>query len=199
MNTKPRLNDSTSQEELSSIGDDLLMQQVSLEDDHAAFDQLYHRHAARMGGFFLRMLGHDRDKAQDFTQELFMRLYTSRGFYNPQESFSTWLYSMAYNLCKNEYRHAQVKESYEAHCTATGEVGVEEGTEERIDRSLLKQRMSRAVDSLPVVQREVFILHYIEELPVARVAALVQVPEGTVKSRLYTALARVTEIMKKYK
>ena len=92
----------------ASNTDERLMQLVG-RGDHEAFRELYGRHARRLQGFFLRMLEHDSDKAADFTQELFMKVYEQRRRFDARQSdFTTWLYAMAYNLCKNEYRHLEI-------------------------------------------------------------------------------------------
>ena len=92
--------------------DEQLMQLIG-QGNQEAFRQLYERHARRLQGFFLRMLAYDEEKAKDFTQELFIKVYEQSPRFNEGKSpFTTWLYSMAYNLCKNEYRHQEVVEAY---------------------------------------------------------------------------------------
>ena len=61
--------------------------------------------APRAQGFFLRMTGYDLELARDLTQDLFMRLWTSRDSYDSGRPFSTWMFSIACNMLKNEYRH----------------------------------------------------------------------------------------------
>jgi len=92
--------------------DEELMRRVS-RNDTTAFEEIYTRYAKRMQGFFIRMLGYDIAKAEDFTQELFLKVYESRSAYEEGRTFSSWAFSMAYNLCKNEYRHREVVETHE--------------------------------------------------------------------------------------
>lgn len=178
--------------------DEQLMQLVG-RGDREAFRELYERHARRLQGFFLRMLGYDADKAADFTQELFMKVYEQRRRFRPEEHhFSTWLYAMAYNLCKNDYRHTEVMERHHAEHLATADEAIPP-PECDYDRHLLHQHLRLSIASLPAEQRTAFILRHQEELSVKEIARIMSVPEGTVKSRLHYALQSVAEKMKPFK
>ena len=83
--------------------DERLMERFVAEGNGKAFEELYHRYAPRLKGFFVRMLS-DPDLADDCLQELFLRIYEARESYRADRRFSTWVFAMAYNLCKNEYR-----------------------------------------------------------------------------------------------
>lgn len=178
---------------LQSLPDAELMLRVG-QGEHAAYEVLYERHAQRLGGFFLRMLSYDTAKAEDMVQELFIRVWTHRASYHASQPFTTWLYAMAYNLCKNDYRHQEVCQSYTAECSLREEPI--STTDEAIERSELRQLLRQAVQSLPMVQRDAFLLHYDEELTVPEVARIVGCPEGTVKSRLAAALQTIRKQMK---
>ncbi len=181
---------------LSALTDAELMQRIG-RGEHAAFDTLYNRYARRLGGFFLRMLAYDTAKAEDMVQELFARVWTHRKKYRSAQPFATWLYAMAYNLCKNEYRHETVRQAYVEELRQR-----EEATDEptkAMERDELRQRLRQAVQSLPTAQRDAFLLHYDEELTISEVAHIVGCPEGTVKSRLYAALESVKRMMNEYK
>ena len=181
---------------LSALTDAELMQRIG-RGEHKAFDTLYNRYARRLGGFFLRMLAYDTAKAEDMVQELFARVWTHRNEYRSTQPFATWLYAMAYNLCKNEYRHEAVCQAYIEQCQQR-----EEPTEElseAMERDELRQRLRQVVQSLPTAQRDAFLLHYDEELTIPEVAHIIGCPEGTVKSRLYTALESVKRIMNEYR
>ena len=181
---------------LSTLTDAELMQRIG-RGEHKAFDTLYYRYARRLGGFFLRMLAYDAAKAEDMVQELFVRVWTHRKEYRSTQPFATWLYAMAYNLCKNEYRHETVHQAYIEQCQQR-----EEPTEElseAMERDELRQRLRQVVQSLPTAQRDAFLLHYDEELTVPEVARIMSCPEGTVKSRLATALTTIKKQMNAYK
>ena len=87
---------------IASLSDEDLMARVASKDDDRAFDELYHRHARRVMGFIMRQLS-DSDRAADLMQDAFLRLWSSRERYIVDKCFSTWLFSIAYNLLKNEF------------------------------------------------------------------------------------------------
>ena len=181
---------------LLSLPDAELMLRVG-QGEHEAYEVLYARHARRLGGFFLRMLAYDTAKAEDMVQELFTRVWTHRASYRTAQPFTTWLYAMAYNLCKNDYRHEAVHKDYATECSLREEPTAT--IDEAIERSELRQLLRQAVQSLPEAQRDAFLLHYDEELTVPEVARIVGCPEGTVKSRLAAALTTVKKQMNAYK
>lgn len=150
------------------------------------FDSLYRHHGRRAQGFFLRMTGYDRPLAEDLTQELFTRIWEHRADYRDEQSFTTWMYTIAYNLCKNVYRHRTVAETYlqDAQSTTAEEAPVSDELERTEQRALLAQ----AIQRLPQKQREVFMLRYEEGLSIEDVASVCAIPTGTVKSRLFNAL-----------
>src|ERR1035437_8441345 len=77
--------------------------------DTKAFEELYKRYSKKIHYYFFRMLGNDKEKANDFTQDIFLKVIEKNSSYNKQLKFSTWLYSLATNMCRNEYRHTEVK------------------------------------------------------------------------------------------
>ena len=178
---------------LPSLPDAELMLRVG-QGEHTAYEVLYERHAQRLGGFFLRMLAYDTAKAEDMVQELFIRVWTHRSSYHPSQPFTTWLYAMAYNLCKNDYRRQEVRQGYAAECSLREEPIAT--TDEALERSELRQLLRQAVQALPEAQRDAFLLHYDEELTVPEVARIVGCPAGTVKSRLATALQTIRRQIK---
>lgn len=158
------------------------------------FNSLYREHARRVQGFFLRMVGGDRPLAEDMTQELFSRLWESRSRYDGTHPFTTWMYSAAYNLCKNHYRHSDVA----ANATSQPEENLlSPAADETLLREEQKQLLSEAVGRLPEGIREVFLLRYEEELPIREVAQILGIPEGTVKSRAYNALQTLQQAMRR--
>ena len=181
---------------LQSLPDGELMLRIG-QGGHEAFDTLYNRYARRLGGFFLRMLAYDSAKAEDMVQELFTNVWVHRKDYRPEQPFIPWIYAMAYNLCKNDYRHEVVRQAYEEECMARGEAADEPARQMEHDE--MKRRLRIAIRSLPEVQRDVFLLHYDEELTVPEVAQITGCPEGTVKSRIYAALDTIRKIMNEYK
>jgi hypothetical protein len=97
-------------EHIRSSSDEKLMGLLG-RGDIAAFDELYDRYGGRLLRYFHRMLGRDEEKAQDFLQDIFLRIVERPELFSLDRRFSTWIFSVAHNMCKNEYRRAMVRQS----------------------------------------------------------------------------------------
>src|SRR5215216_5237282 len=77
--------------------------------DQRAFDNLYGRYCNALTSYFMRMMWRDREKAEDFVHDLFTKLIHRPELFDPSRSFKTWVYSVANNMCKNEYKKQEVR------------------------------------------------------------------------------------------
>ena len=160
------------------------------------FRALYLEHGRRAQGFFMRMMGYDVQLARDMVQDLFTRIWEHRDTFRANASFTTWMFSIAYNMCKNEYRHREIVQAYQEHILATTtDIASDADTLERQQR---RQMLQEAINALPENQKPLFLLRYDEELTIPEIARITMLPEGTVKTRLLTALKSVKESMDKY-
>ncbi len=166
------------------------MQQIVL-GDHAAFDALYHRYKDRMFYYFYRMLGNSADTANDFLQELFMKLIEKPESYNSAFPFSTWFYSVANNMCKNEYRKRGVRQEYWE--TEALEPQNDYLSDSSIEHEQVIEKIFETLDSLAEEHRSAFLLRYREGFSIKEVAEILELPEGTVKSRLFYAKKMLAE------
>jgi RNA polymerase sigma-70 factor (ECF subfamily) len=156
------------------------------------FRTLYLEHGPRAQGFFLRMTGFDRELARDLTQDLFLRLWDSRHNYDERRPFRTWMFAIAYNMLKNEYRRRMTVMEYAENAPKEEPVTDTDHLEQKQRDRIL----SDAIGRLPEPQKVVFLLRYEEELPLTEIARVCNIPEGTVKSRLFTALTAVRNYCK---
>ena len=160
------------------------------------FRNLYLEHGRRAQGFFMRMMGYDVQLARDMVQDLFTRIWEHRDSFRADASFTTWMFSIAYNMCKNEYRHREIVQTYQEHIMATTtDIASDADTLEQKQR---RQMLAQAINRLPENQKPLFLLRYDEELTVPEIARITMLPEGTVKTRLLTALRSVKESMSMY-
>ena len=178
---------------LSSQSDEQLMQRAS-RGSNRAFEELYNRYARRLQGFFVRRLGDDADLAADFMHDTFLRLYAAREKYHEGNSFRAWLYTIAYNLCKNHHRNqlAIVPADSVAEEAAEADIEVE------LDESILHNALREALKRLPEHYAMLFSLHYEEELTIPQIAQIADLPEGTVKSRLHKTMNIIKQQLKQY-
>lgn len=169
---------------LASLSDEELMQRVSSKDDDRAYDELYHRHARRLMGLFYRQMNGDEALAADLTQDAFMRVWTARDRFSG-DNFRTWLLTIGYNLIKNHYRHTEHQKQYELFSRQTGEEAADNNIIDKMENDAFDQTLRQELEKLPSETRLLFSFRFEEELTVPEIAALMGIPEGTVKSRLY--------------
>ena len=177
---------------LSAQTDEQLMLRAARGSDRA-FEELYNRHARRLQGFFVRRLGNDADLAADFMHDTFLRLYAAREKYHEGSNFRAWLYTIAYNLCKNHHRNQLTMISDEGKDLAD-----ETNIEVKLDAAMLHEALRDVLRSLPEPYAMLFSLHYEEELTIPQIAQITDLPEGTVKSRLHKAMNIIKQNLKQY-
>lgn len=178
------------------FSDTELMTQMA-SGDQSAFRELYLRYKDRMYYYFYRILGNSDELANDFLQELFLKLIEKPEAYNPAYSFTTWFYSVANNMCKNEFRRRGIRQEYQA--METTEPPVDYMNEPQIEQEQVIEKVFQTLDSLGEEHRSAFLLRYREGFSVKEIAAILDLPEGTVKSRLFYAkkiLAEKLEYLK---
>ena len=169
---------------LASLSDEELMQRVASKDDDRAYGELYHRHACRLMGLFYRQMNGDEALAADLTQDAFMRVWTARDRFSGA-NFRTWLLTIGYNLIKNHYRHTEHQKQYELFSKQTGEEAADNNIIDKMENDAFDQTLRQELEKLPLDSRLLFSFRFEEELTVPEIAALMGIPEGTVKSRLY--------------
>ncbi len=152
-----------------------------------AFPVLVQRHRARVFAFVLR-LTQERSRAEDVLQETWLRVVRGAASYTPTAKFTTWVYTIARNLCVDGARREQHRASEpleeEPRDTGTPWSDPERGAGSAELRPLLEA----AVAALPKEQREVFLLRELAGVPFADIARMTGAPEPTVKSRMRYAL-----------
>lgn len=175
--------------------DEELMSQVK-GGSNRAFDELYQRYARRLNGFFYCQLGGNPERAADAVQDVMLRLYEARSRYITGQSVATWVFTMAYNLCKNQYRHLEHEQNYLARLDA--EPITDSHVELQMDRSRLQEALQQVLAALPPPLHMLFTLRYEEDLTVPQIAEIQQIPEGTVKSRLHKTMNIIRNKLKDY-
>ena len=181
---------------LSRESDEELMSRVVAGSD-AAFEELYGHYARRLQGFFFRQLGGDEEAAADATHDAFLRLYEARDRYVEGRRVDTWLFTIAYNLCRNRYRRNAYETDYLA--TLDAEPVSTENIEIEMDRETLRQALAKVLGGLPPPLRLLFSLRYEEELTVPQIASVLDIPSGTVKSRLHKTMQLIRRQLSEYK
>ena len=151
--------------------------------DMVAFNEMVNRYKNRLMNVIGRMLS-SVEEAEDVVQETFVRVYQHRQSFNFKHCFSTWIYTIALNLARNELRKRKKFKFYEISEMQGNEA--EFAVEAKLP-SRLPQVLSAAIQGLPEKYRTAFILRDIQEMPYDEVAKALSVPLGTVKSRVNRA------------
>ena len=152
--------------------------------EQLAFDELYHRYSKPMLNFFYRMLNYDREKAQDLLHDLFLKIIENPQSFDSSKKFSTWFYTLAGNRIKNEYRKQQIRNDYAGDLRIANYNAVELNGES-LDKKIFTERLTAELNKLDAETKMLFNLRFVEEMPVKEIAALLDCPEGTIKSRLF--------------
>jgi RNA polymerase sigma-70 factor (ECF subfamily) len=179
------------------VPDEELMKLVQ-QKDAKAFEALYDRYSKLLFTYFCRMLWRDRERARDFTQELFSKIIHKPELFDPSRSFKTWLYSVAHNMCKNEYAKHEVRKV--AHQELKRSDGSTDGNDSarQMDRAGFHAKLDEALSELDETKRTTFELRFRQEMSIQEISEAMQCSEGTVKSRLFYTLKELQTKLKHY-
>lgn len=159
-----------------------------------ALEALVQRHHASLLAHLARLTG-DAHLAEDLTQETFVRLVRDAHSYRYPRPFKPWFYAIARNLARNHWQSAYHRHVAVDIAAASAEdvPAVEPDPAEWLERLERRQGLQAALAGLSFEQREALSLRFGQELSVEETAAVLGVPTGTVKSRVFTALRRLRD------
>ena len=178
--------------------EDLKLVELFRSGDRIAFDRLVTRYQARIIGLCVKVLGNTSD-GEDAAQDTFMKMYKNIAQFRGNSRFSTWLYTIALNTCRNSGRSwwSNVwKKSYKLDKQSSGEDGGEYNRElcdtrmlpsKDLDRNIRATVIERAIKKLPAIHRELVILRDFQELSYEEIKTITKISLGTIKSRLARA------------
>jgi RNA polymerase sigma-70 factor (ECF subfamily) len=169
--------------------------------DVRAFEVLFDRHRRSVYSFILKYVS-DQGRAEEILQETFLRVIKKQRTFKRRSKFSTWLYTIARNLCidklrRMKHRKARSLDQPLKRDEKDGQKlydkipGKDRDAESRVLDWEIRQRVEEAVAQLPDDQKEVFLLREVSRLPFKEIAEVVGCPENTVKSRMRYALERL--------
>lgn len=172
--------------------DDVTLMEQAREGCRASFERLVRRHQQPLVNFFRRMGVYN--ESEDLAQETFLRIYGARHRYQARARFTTYLYTVARRVwidhLRKGVRREALKEQLEAEWPDRDEGGV----------GPLVQRLDvrAALDRLPDKLRSVVVLNMYQGLKYDEIGAVLDIPTGTVKSRMFVALGRLKDIMESH-
>jgi len=156
--------------------------------DQNAFQTFFYIYKNRLYYYFYKLLENQED-AEELTMETFFRIYRNAGTFRGESKVSSWVFGIARRVClehlKEKNKSIKTLELYEGDA-------VSEGSPINEDVELVR----KAIEKLAPYEREVLFLAYYEELPYEDIAKVLDIPVGTVKSRVFNAKAKLKKIIK---
>lgn len=194
------------QEAQEAIADEELIARYA-KGELKAFEILYQRHRKPVFNFILRSV-HSPERAEELVQEVFMRLVQNANGYVRDAKFTTWLYTIARNICIDSYRRTRNRQELSlqrslGHDDQGGntlehmleDAKAADASEKRVFEQQVKDVLEEGIALLPEEQREVFLLREASHLAYGEIASIVEVSENTVKSRMRYALSHLRKHM----
>ena len=168
-----------------------------------AYIELVRRYRDRLMTFVFRFLG-DSDLSEDIVQDTMLKVYTHKHYYKEIAKFSTWVYTIAGNFAKTELRKQKRRK-----ITLLSQMNTDDRkyeipstdlkSEDKIQGEFAEKEIQKAILQLPLHFRTVVILRDIQELSYEEISNIIDVPLGTVKSRINRARLQLQQSLKEFK
>ena len=181
-------------QEIAALSDSNVVQ-LFLDGEDRAFAELVRRYDKRLQNFVYRTVG-DRERAEDLVQETFVRVYRHLNRFDQARKFSTWIYTIAGNLAKNELRNRSrnplvlfqaIMKNWESDYRPLEWEDTRTRPDDLYRKRFLREKVNEAVDQLPAHHRTVFVLRELHGKTYEEIAEITGCNLGTVKSRLNRA------------
>jgi RNA polymerase sigma-70 factor (ECF subfamily) len=154
--------------------------------DQAAWEEIVRLHRRKVFNLAYKFVGR-QDEAEDLTQEIFLRIFKALHTFDRRANFSTWLISISRNLCIDHYRSLRKERETMARdvdASVLTPASAERSPHGHLEQRDLKQLIRTALAELPPALREAVVLRDLQEFSYLEIAARLNLPEGTVKSRI---------------
>jgi RNA polymerase sigma-70 factor (ECF subfamily) len=183
--------------------DDSAVVEAFLAGEYRAFEEIVARYHVRLINFVYRTIG-DREKAEDLVQEVFIRVYRHLHRFDRGKKFSTWVYTIASNLAKNELRNRSrnplvlfqaIKRNWDDEDRPLQFEDSASRPDDLYRKRHLREAVEAAVARLPEHHRQVFVLRELEGKSYEEIAEITACNLGTVKSRLNRARTSFADII----
>ena len=174
------------------------------EGDVQAFNQLVTRYKDRLYNFLYRFVN-DVELAEDLAQDTFLKVYTNKDSYKELYKFSTWMYTIAKNLAFTELRKKKRRKtsSFSEISKDDWEIQVADPTSEAIEDEIMnaekRRNIQNALLQISIDFRTIIILRDIQELSYDEISKILEIPIGTIKSRINRGRIQLAEKMKHFK
>ena len=182
------------------LSDEILIKKFQ-EGDVGAYNQIVFRFKDRLLNFIYRFVN-DLDLAEDLVQDTLLKLYTHKDSYQEIAKFSTWLYTIAANLARTELRKKKRRKTFSVTELSREDrefiiVSSDVDPSEDLSSQNFERNIQLALAELPDDFKTIIILRDIQELSYDEISKIVEVPLGTVKSRINRGRVKLQQLLKK--
>jgi len=176
--------------------DELLVEKIK-KGDSEAFRELIRRYQRYILNLVYRTIG-DTNDAEDIAQEVFIKVYKSIRGFKGESKFSTWISKITVNLCMDKLREKakNKEEDIEEEVWNTFAQPVNFNPEVMAERHELQETIKKAIESLPEELRVAFVLRELEDFSYDEIGEMLNIPIGTVESRIYRARMKLRSYLK---
>lgn len=163
------------------------------DGDRQALNTLVERYRDRVVSYAYRIVG-NAELAQDMAQETFVRVYKGAHTFREGSRFTPWLYKIATNVCISE--RSKAGRDIVTTCSDTLETacGVAAGVEDQVMRTFVSRELCSSISQLTPEHRSVLVMHVYQGLTYVEIGEALDIPTGTVKSRLFYAIRKLREV-----
>lgn len=175
------------------ISDEELAAQLQRGSEEA-LEQLVSRYHGPIHAYVIRMNG-DYHTTHDIVQDTFIKMCRGIKYYRPGLSFRAWLYSVASNTYKDYCKRAYVRKVIPGLAEVEKNLTNAATPEAAVLQDYERARLIKAIHGLGEIYREALILRYYDDLKLAEIAVILNIPTGTVKSRISNALSQLKQIL----
>lgn len=171
-------------------------------NDKDCFYHLVERYEAKLARYIRRITSVNTQDVEDILQDIFIKVYLNLREYNKHLSFSAWIYRISYNEVISRYRwYKRRPDGHKSDLTTedfSGLLAIDEGFQDRFDQALDLQFLKKALDDLPLLNKQVIVLHYLEEKSYQEVSDIIKKPIGSVSSLIYRSKQRLKKKLSVY-
>ena len=167
---------------------------LARDGDEQAFARLVERHHRAVFGLVVRTIG-DRARAEELTQEVFLRVFRGLKYFRGQARLSTWIYRIAVNVCSQDRARHRPEVPLEGPVSWERPAPDPGGLDRAFDAIELRDRLSKALARLPPRERLLVTGHYLHDVQYDALAEALDIPLGTVKTHLFRAKARLRKLL----
>ncbi len=184
---------------MSQLSDEIIIEKVK-NGNKDAYAHLVHRYQQKVFQTCIGFL-HDKDDADDLTQEIFIKVYHNLNAFRKDAKFSTWLYRISINMAMNALRKKKIRKTFlsELSYKSGQQLKSNEFADDLIKQGEKKLFASRALDQLSPKQRKVFVLSYYREMSNQEVSEILNISLKAVESLLYRGRQRLQTLLKNRK